>query len=86
MSNHAFVLDTNKKPLNPCQPGVARGLLKTGKARVFRRFPFTIILNKPVEEAPQPVQLKIDPGSKVTGLALVQENKVIWGAELKHTG
>jgi hypothetical protein len=46
MSNLVFVLDTNRKPLNPCTPGVARGLLKAAKAKVFRRFPFTIILNK----------------------------------------
>ncbi|MBW4548477.1 MAG: RRXRR domain-containing protein [Symplocastrum torsivum CPER-KK1] len=46
MSNLVFVLDTNIKPLNLCTPGVARGLLKAAKAKVFRRFPFTIILNK----------------------------------------
>ncbi|MHC5721092.1 MAG: RRXRR domain-containing protein, partial [Nostoc sp.] len=31
-------------------------------------------------------QLKIDPGSKTTGLAIVQGDKVIWGAELTHRG
>jgi hypothetical protein len=41
--NYVLVLDTNRKPLNPCTTGVARGLLKSGKAKVFRRFPFTII-------------------------------------------
>ncbi len=85
-SNYVLVIDSNKKPLNPCKPGVARGLRNAGKAKVFRRFPFTIILTKAVNAEPKPVQLKIDPGSKITGLALVQDNKVIWGAELYHRG
>jgi 5-methylcytosine-specific restriction endonuclease McrA len=34
----------------------------------------------------QPAQLKIDPGSKTTGLAIVQGNQVLWGAELTHRG
>lgn len=86
MSNFVLVLDTNRKPLNPCSPGVARSLLKAGKAKVFRRFPFTIVLNKAVDNDPAPMQLKIDPGSKVTGIALLQGEKVVWGAELTHRG
>ncbi|MBV8611430.1 MAG: RRXRR domain-containing protein, partial [Singulisphaera sp.] len=39
-----FVLDTNRKPLDPCSPARARILLAKGRAAVFRRFPFTIIL------------------------------------------
>ncbi|EGJ31459.1 MULTISPECIES: RNA-guided endonuclease IscB [Moorena] len=85
-TNYVLVLDTNRKPLNPCKPGMARSLLKAGKAAVFKQYPFTIILNKAVDDAPKPVQLKIDPGSKVTGLALVQDDKVLWGAELYHRG
>ena len=89
--NYVFVLDTNKTPLSPCHPAKARKLLKRGKAAVYRMYPFTIILNYAVEEAtPQPIQVKVDPGSKTTGIAIVQENqggfKVIWGAELKHRG
>lgn len=34
----------------------------------------------------RPVELKIDPGSKVTGLALVQDSEVIWCANLEHKG
>lgn len=86
MSNFVFVLDTDRKPLNPCKPGVARSLLKAKKARVFRRFPFTIILNKKVEATPQPMQLKIDPGSKITGIALIQGENLVWGTELAHRG
>ena len=49
MSNHVFVLDTNKQALDPCTPGMARSLLNAGKAAVFRQYPFTIILKKAVQ-------------------------------------
>jgi len=86
MSNFVFVLDTNRKPLNPCSPGVARSLLQSGKARVFRHFPFTIILNKSVKSEAQPMEIKLDPGSKTTGIALRQDDKIVFGAELNHRG
>lgn len=86
MSNFVFVLDTNRNPLSPCKPGVVRSLLKAGKAAVYRRFPFTIILKKEVVAVPEPIELKLDPGSKVTGIALKQGNKIIFGAELTHRG
>ncbi|AOX03672.1 HNH endonuclease [Moorena producens PAL-8-15-08-1] len=87
MQNYVFVIDTNKQPLNPIPPKKARRLLDKGKAAVFRMYPFTIILKTAINN---PVvtncQLKIDPGSKVTGFALVQNNQVIWGMELEHRG
>ena len=86
MSNFVFVIDTNHKPLSPCKPGMARSLLKAGKAAVFRRYPFTIILHKAVEANPEPLELKLDPGSKVTGIAIKQGDKIIFGAELQHRG
>nr|WP_293090467.1 RRXRR domain-containing protein [Okeania sp. SIO3B5] len=39
-------LDTNKKPLQPCKPSVARRFLNSGRASVWRRFPFTLILTQ----------------------------------------
>ena len=86
MSNFVFVLDTQKRPLNPVQPGMARKLLTSGKAAVFRQYPFTIILKVEVTAIPDPITLKIDPGSKTTGIALVQGEKVVFGAELTHRG
>jgi len=88
MSN-VFVLDTNKHPLNPVHPGRARILLSQGEAAVYRRFPFTIILKEAVEHpALEPLRLKIDPGSKTTGLALVNDasGQIVWAAELSHRG
>jgi len=86
----AFVLDKNKNPLMPCHPARARKLLKQGKAAVYRLKPFTIVLLFREEGEMQPVELKVDPGSKTTGLALVlegkQSRKVIWAANLHHRG
>ena len=84
--NYAFVLDTNRKPLAPCKPSVARKLLNAGKAKVFRLYPFTIILNKEVSDTPKPLTLKIDPGSKTSGLAILSGCNLLWVAELTHRG
>jgi 5-methylcytosine-specific restriction endonuclease McrA len=87
MSNFVFVVDTNGQPLNPVPPGQARRLLKQRLAAIYRRYPFTIVLKYTVSVPKiQPYQLKIDPGSKVSGLAIVRDDKVIWGAELTHRG
>ncbi|NET29560.1 RRXRR domain-containing protein [Okeania sp. SIO2B3] len=42
-TNYVFVIDTNKKPLQPCTPTVARRLLNSGRASVFRRFPLHFV-------------------------------------------
>ena len=83
-----FVLDTYRNPLMPCHPARARELLKSGRASVYRRFPFTIILHdRTLEESEvQDVQIKIDPGSKTTGVALVANGEAVWGAEIMHRG
>jgi len=84
-----FVLDTHKQPLNPLHPGRARLLLKQGKAAVYRRYPFTLILKRAVEQPHlEPLRLKIDPGSKTSGIALVNDgsSEVVWAAELMHRG
>nr|WP_051017278.1 RNA-guided endonuclease IscB [Dactylococcopsis salina] len=88
MSNFVFVLDKNKQPLDPTHPAKARKLLKAGRAKVFRRYPFTIIMQDLEVQncVTHNHQLKIDPGSKTTGLAILQDNKVLWGAELTHRG
>ncbi len=84
-----FVLDTNKQPLNPIHPGRARMLLSQGKAAVFRRYPFTLVLKEEVSNPKvEPLRIKIDPGAKTSGLALVNDNtgEVVWIAELQHRG
>jgi 5-methylcytosine-specific restriction endonuclease McrA len=86
MSNLVFVLDTQKRPLSPIRPGLARKLLSNGKAAVFKRYPFTLILKVEVIAPQKPITLKLDPGSQTTGIALVQGEDVIFGAELTHRG
>lgn len=95
-----FVIDTNKHPLNMCHPAKARKLLKDGKAAVWRKAPFTIILKKEVKytsvventQTPDASEshvsegycLKIDYGSRYTGLAILKGNKVCWLGQLEH--
>ncbi|MGB7444377.1 MAG: RNA-guided endonuclease IscB [Coleofasciculaceae cyanobacterium] len=82
-----FVLNSNKEPLNPTHPARARKLLKTGKAAVFKKYPFTIILKREVAEpSQQELRIKIDPGAKTTGIAILRNEVVLWAAELTHRG
>ena len=85
---HVFVVDTDRKPCNPVDPGKARILLSQGKAAVLRRFPFTIVLKAVSTEAVRPYRLKFDPGSKQTGVALVDEDSstVVFAMEIIHRG
>jgi 5-methylcytosine-specific restriction endonuclease McrA len=84
-----FVVDQQQKPCRPVHPGRARHLLTRGRAAVYRRFPFTIMLKEgePTEES-EPLRLKIDPGSQTTGLAVVNDatGQVVWAAEVTHRG
>ena len=84
--NFVLVVDTNLKPLTPCTPCIARKLLEAGKVAIYRQYPFTIVLKKAVEASPEPIEIKLGPGSKVTGIALLQGDEVIFGAELTHRG
>lgn len=86
-----FVLDNRRIPLMPCRPARAWRLLKSGKASVFRRVPFTIILTRNIDPDPKPIEFKVDPGSRTTGMALVgnfpkQGPLVLWSANLNHRG
>ena len=84
-----FVLDQAKRPLNPIHPGRARHLLRAGHAAVYRRYPFTLIMKEVKQEnTSAPLRVKIDPGSKTTGIAVVNDatGQVVWAAELIHHG
>jgi 5-methylcytosine-specific restriction endonuclease McrA len=74
----------------PCHPARARQLLKAGQAAVLRRYPLTLILTQREGGEVQPVEVRIDPGSKVTGLSLVallgETWRVLWAANLSHRG
>jgi len=95
-----FVLDKQKRPLMPCTEKRARLLLERGRAVVVRLAPFTIRLKDRIGGAVQPLRLKLDPGSRVTGLAIVRESETcnpdtgaverleygLWFGELAHRG
>jgi 5-methylcytosine-specific restriction endonuclease McrA len=97
MMQGVFVLDANQTPLMPCHPAKARRLLKEGRAKVYRHFPFTIILTYAVPEVQAtPLVVKIDPGSKTTGMVIMAEKtdpqtgeiqqRKIFAMELTHRG
>lgn len=68
-----FVLDKRKQPLMPCSEKRARLLLERGRAVVVKMYPFTIRLKDRIGGDTQSLRIKIDPGSKHTGIALVRE-------------
>ena len=77
MSTSVFVLDKKHRPLMPCRPARARRLLRVGRARVVKRFPFVIrLVDRTVEQSEvQPVLIKLDPGSRETGAAVVRDDE-----------
>lgn len=95
-----FVFGKSGKALMPCHPARARQLLREGRAVVHRRVPFVIRLKDRKDGGVQPVRVKLDPGSKTTGIALVRDEEridrktgeiqrvahVLWTGELAHRG
>jgi len=92
-----FVLDKKGKPLMPCSEKRARQLLERRRARVHKLTPFAIrLVDRLVEDSIlQTVRLKLDPGSKATGVAIVRESsspdgdcdlRVIALGEIIHRG
>ncbi|MGW7285852.1 RNA-guided endonuclease IscB [Streptomyces sp. NPDC054847] len=78
-----FVLARDGSPLMPCHPARARELLRRSRAVVVRLAPFTIRLKDRVRAQSEVsgVQLRIDPGSKGTGIAVTDTK-----AEKAHDG
>ncbi|WP_329550199.1 RNA-guided endonuclease IscB [Streptomyces sp. NBC_01356] len=76
-ASRVFVLSKEGQPLMPCHPARARELLGKGRAVVAHQVPFTIRLKDRTlaESEVDGLQLRIDPGSKNTGLALTDEKK-----------
>src|SRR5260370_20725641 len=86
-----FVLSKDGSPLMPCHAARARELLTKGKAVVERRYPFVIRLkHNPNEPKTQPAAIKLDPGAKTTGIAIVRitsgVHHVLHLSELTHRG
>ncbi len=72
-----FVLGKHKKTLMPCSEKRARLLLACGRAVVSKLYPFSIRLKDRIGGATQPLRVKIDPGSRYTGMALVHDAEAV---------
>ena len=85
-----MVISSAKKALMPCHPARARMLLRLGKAKVYKKYPFTLMLTDREDGETQDLEFKVDPGSKTTGLALVlhgaKHKKLVFGVHLNHRG
>lgn len=82
-----IVLDKRKKPMGFTTPKRARKLLEKKRAVVHKMYPFTIRV-KDVDSRnfnKEEHTLKIDPGSKNTGIAVVDsKDNVVLLAEIEH--
>ena len=70
-----LVVDRRGKPLMPCTEKRARLLLTRRRARIHRLMPMVIriIDRHQAASSLQPLRVKLDPGSKITGIALVRD-------------
>jgi len=75
VSDTVYVLNIKGFPLMPTFCRKARLLLKTGKAVVVSRFPFTIQLTYQTGENKQEITLGVDPGYKNVGFSCITETK-----------
>src|SRR5260370_20668297 len=77
----------------PCSNARARIMVRNGRAKVYRLFPFTIQFIDRVSGDVQPVAIKFDPGANTTRVAIVREEpedptkqSVLHLAEITHRG
>ena len=79
-----YVLDINGQPLMPTSRcGKVRRLLKTNKAKVIKRCPFTIQLNYETTNYKQEITLGIDAGSKTIGVSASTNTKELYAGEVE---
>ena len=89
--NTVPVLDPDRRPLAPTRPSRARRWIEEGKARkVWLKGHFAVQLLKPASGDVVPdMALNLDPGHKVTGVAVVVNRRdgaaqVVHGLEVHH--
>lgn len=75
-----YVLDVNGQPLMPTQrSGKVYRLLKTGRAKVVRREPFTIkLLYEPRTHVVQDLTLGVDTGSSKVGASVTDDEENVY--------
>ena len=82
-ANRVFLLGRDGKPLMPCRPRKARLLLKSGKAFVVKKYPFTIQLKYGSYGYKQKVSLGVDTGQRHIGFAVTSQDKVLHQSEVE---
>ena len=79
-----YVLSKDGQPLMPTKNHAkVRVLLKTGKAKVVKKFPFVIQLMYEGTKYTQEVVLGVDAGSKHIGLSATTKDKVLYEADVE---
>lgn len=79
-----YVISKDGQPLMPTKRhGKVRRLLKSGKAKVTKRCPFTIQLLYDSTAHTQPVSLGIDAGSRHIGVSATTEDEVLYEADVE---
>jgi hypothetical protein len=77
---NVFVLNQHGEALMPCKPRKAKVLLRTGKAHVIKRNPFTIQLDVGSTGYKQDLTLGVDTGHAQVGFSVVSTTKEIFSA------
>lgn len=79
-----YVLNKNGQPLMPTnRHGNVRRLLKSDKAKVVKRCPFTIQLLYDTTTHTQNITLGVDAGSKHIGVSATTKSKVLYEADVE---
>lgn len=79
-----YVLNQNGQPLMPTKNHAkVRILLKSKKAKVIRRCPFTIQLMYSSTNYTQSINLGVDAGSKHIGISATTKNKVLFESDVE---
>lgn len=91
MTNYAFVLDADGKPLAPTKEVKAWYMIRKGKATLVSKYPMVIQLKRVIpndEICKDEIRLGIDDGGLHTGIAIVQKcktkNKVLFKGTIEQ--
>ena len=79
-----YVLNIDGQPLMPTKRhGKVRKLLKSCKAKIIKRCPFTIQLLYESTNIVQEISLGVDAGSKYIGVSATTKEEVLYEAEVE---
>lgn len=78
-----FVIDGKGTPLLPTSEARARLLLKKNKAKVYSIIPFTIRLNREVDNPIGEFKVGIDDGVKEAGVSIAYKDNVVFAGNIK---